>query len=126
MKVKKYRIKKMECKIKNLTPHEIVLFLSHKKITIPPEPNPLRLKEEIEKVGSINIQGEEISIIKKKLIAETELPPREEGTYYIVSLAVAQSFPERDDFLVIGESVRDEQGRIIGAKSLAVIEWREK
>jgi len=42
------------------------------------------------------------------------------NTYYIVSLPVAQA-ARRSDILAVGETVRDDKGQVIGAKSLAVV-----
>lgn len=50
----------------------------------------------------------------------SELPPYEEGMYYIVSSLVAQGV-KRNDFLVPNESVRDEAGRIVSCKSFRII-----
>ena len=48
----------------------------------------------------------------------TGLPLETEGTYYVVSRMVASAAPERHDLLVPGLQVRDEQGRVVGCKSL--------
>lgn len=62
--------------------------------------------------------------VKSVSYAETEgLPPRQEGTFYIVSMVVAQAKPERADLLcpntAPGEVVRDAGGQIVGVKSFA-------
>ncbi|MFW6025472.1 MAG: hypothetical protein ACOCRX_03950 [Candidatus Woesearchaeota archaeon] len=48
------------------------------------------------------------------------LPEYKTGIYYIVSSLVAQACPDRSDLLIPNESVRGEDGWIIGVKSLAV------
>lgn len=47
------------------------------------------------------------------------LPPKQESTFYIVSLPVALAATERTDLLILVGQLRDEQGRIIGATGLA-------
>lgn len=49
------------------------------------------------------------------------LPETQEGTIYVVSSLVAQRVPNRTDVFIPNESVRDDQGRIIGCKSLGRI-----
>ena len=46
------------------------------------------------------------------------LPYLVEGVFYIVSQLVKSALPERTDLLVPAEVVRDENGNIIGCKSL--------
>ena len=107
-------------KIVNFTPHEVRLVDGDgKEIASFPSQGVIRLAEKREKIG--NMDG--IPIFKKEFVG-SELPPKEEGTYYIVSLPVAQAFPERDDFLVPDQLVRDEKGRVIGARSFAVFSKR--
>ena len=50
----------------------------------------------------------------------SDLPPYEDGTYYIVSAIFCQAFPDRKDFLIVNETIRNEKGEITGCKSLAI------
>lgn len=54
----------------------------------------------------------------RTVFGEPEGLPKEDGDYYIVSQLVKSAFPERTDLLVPAEVVRDENGRIIGCRSL--------
>ena len=57
----------------------------------------------------------------KQTTGEVEnLPPFEEGKFYIVSRIVMSALQCRPDLLVPNELVRDENGVIIGALSLAI------
>lgn len=47
------------------------------------------------------------------------LPEPEEGTIYIVSQIVATAAKDRDDLFMVEDTIRDTEGRIIGAKNLA-------
>jgi len=103
-------------KIINTTPHNILLQLhqSVSCIEIEKAANPIRLAEEQKQIGYIN----HIPLFKKTF-GSANLPPIKKGTVYIVSLIVAQSFPNRDDFLIVNDTIRDENGQIVGCKSLA-------
>lgn len=99
--------------------------------TIPRSGSLARVEEENEVVGSVN----GVPILCKTFGKIVGLPDPQENTYFIVSLIVAQAVAKkfgssvwegdaregRPDVLVVGESVRDGGGQIIGARSLAVI-----
>lgn len=106
-------------RIRNLTPHSIIILNNNDEIikTIQPEGTPLRLEEVVEPIGSI--AG--IPLVRKALTGDVnKILPQEEGVYYIVSLPVAQAL-RRADLLVPDDLVRDEQGRVIGCRRLAVL-----
>lgn len=113
-------------KIVNLTPHPIhIVGLGE----IKPDGKPARLEERTELVGSITVHATEnpnaktaviVPLIQKKMGRIIDLPEPQDETLFVVSLPVAQA-AHRSDVLAIGESIRDEKGNIIGAKSLAVV-----
>lgn len=103
---------------KNFTPHPVSLILpSGDVITLAPEPVSARCSEAVEAVGF----ADSVPLIKKSLGEVTGLPEAEPGVWLITSLPVAQAAwaAGRRDVLAIGETVRDGQGRVIGARSLA-------
>jgi len=96
----------------------------NKVLTIPSS-GIVRLEEEIVSAGTISVEGPDDSSITihltRKSYLGTELPQKIAGTFYIVSLAVAQYAKEngRNDFLVPSDIIRSEDRRtILGAKSL--------
>ena len=101
----------------NLTPHSITLLCGVTPMVIPPSGVVARVSSHTEVIGNIG----DIPITKTAYSAVEGLPEPEEGTIYIVSALVAQRVPARDDVFIPNESVRDENGRIIGCKSLARI-----
>ena len=125
-------------KIINLTPHPITITVNNKTVKYPAE-QPLRLKEETklidyieEEIISLGVYDDpyespsivKIPLYKKRFIVEN-LPPRQSNTLYIVSSIVAQLCPDRDDFIVPNDLIRDEQGRVVGARSFANLQyWR--
>lgn len=114
--------------IVNLTPHELVLFVGGNTIKFPSE-GVIRVSEVTEVV-----QNEPMRVVRKKLSnvddAGLELVKEhiKKGKYVVVSMLTAKALKEqltKDEqkhILIVGETVRDERGRIIGAKSLAVVD----
>jgi hypothetical protein len=102
----------------NLTPHAVVVVGENGEVimTIPASGQILRLPEVTTPVGEI----EGVPLVRKNLDPNADLPPHQEGVYYIVSLPVAQ-VARREDFLVPDELVRNEQGRVIGCHRFAVV-----
>lgn len=101
----------------NLTPHAVNLIASE-AITLPPSGVVARCAVERTQVGTIEVDGIEIPVNKTSFGEVTGLPKPVEGIIYIVSALVAQA-AKRDDVLMVDDTVRDEQGRIIGARALA-------
>lgn len=116
-------------KIINKTPHIVNLITKDKKIvSIPPTGEPIRIGEKIQEIGEID----GLPVVKKTL---TEIPPEQiaeirryirEGKIVLVSLPVATKLKEvltKEELsrvAVIGRSVRDEHGRVVGADALAL------
>lgn len=109
-------------KLINLTPHEITLILEGGELYIPPTGTVARCTTNRVTVGEVEIEGFKVPINKTEFGEVENLPQPEEGTYFIVSAIVAQAMAgKRDDLLIPDDAVRDEQGRIIGARALARI-----
>ena len=103
----------------NLTPHPVNILGKELKIEIP-STGELRLSQERESVGTIPTNLGDIPITKVKFNSRgVKLPPRKEDTIYIVSSLVCQAYPDRSDFFVPDDTVRDEKGAIVGCRSLA-------
>jgi hypothetical protein len=101
--------------IKNMTPHEIVVYLDEGNIKIPSE-GVVRVAETRKLLKEV----EGIKIYSKTFGTSDELPPRTEGQYIIVSVPVAQAHPERKDLIIPDDLVRNE-GKIVGCKSFAIL-----
>lgn len=101
--------------IVNLTPHPIVLIDDIGIIeTIPASGIVARASEESEAVS-----GYPFPVFRKKYGSVQGLPEPEPGVFYVVSALTAQACPERNDVLIVNDTVRDESGRIIGCRSFA-------
>ena len=107
----------------NMTPHDINMVDNGGTLlfTIPPSGETIRLSEEWGPLGEFTFDEEDcvytipIECVQMKFDAII-LPPVIDNTWYIVSRAVCQAFPNRTDFLMVGKTIRDEKGRICGAK----------
>ena len=105
--------------IKNMTPHKIVIFDDNRNVI-----------QEFESEGSIRIEttvtpiGKYNNMIPVTLTTYrsnfTDLPERKPGVIYIVSKIVCESAMHRSDFYIPNEMVKDEKGRTIGCKSIAL------
>ena len=112
---------KNNIKVVNCTPHDVNLITEKGNITFPRSGIIPRLTEQQVKINSINSNGIEIDIMKKSFLEPEGLPEPQENTIFIVSALVAGAIKNRDDLLIPNDTVRDEQGRIVGCRSLAKI-----
>lgn len=112
-------------KLVNLTPHAIHLMPAGSDgpvVEIPPSGTVARCTTRRIQVGTVEINGVSIPINHTEFGEVTGLPEPQEDVYYIVSSLVAQAVRwERDDVLIVDDTVRDDEGRIIGARALAEI-----
>lgn len=110
-------------KLVNLTPHTINLVTDGGTITIPPSGQVLRAEEMSTIQFHLTLQEGDVPVKRMEYGVPNFVPERAPDTYYIVSALAAQALrrhqPERNDFLVVADAVRDDQGRIIGARALA-------
>ena len=105
-----------EAELINLTPHPINIEGYGE---IPPSGKIARASEQRKKIGEIN--GITVNVVTLGNVVD--LPPPKPNTFYIVSRVVAEAERgKRKDLLIPDESIRDASGKIIGAKSFAIIE----
>lgn len=104
--------------IVNLTPHDINLFRGDEFVEKIVSSGTARVSVRSEIIGQIN--GFPIS---KNFYGEIiGLPEPQPGTFYVVSALVAQAAAgRRTDLLVVNDTVRDQEGRIIGCRGFARI-----
>ena len=108
-------------KIINCTPHDVNIITESENITFPRSGIIPRLTEQQVKINSVNSNGIEIDIMQKSFSEVEGLPEPKENTIYIVSALVAGAVKNRDDLVIPNDTVRDDQGRIVGCKNLAKI-----
>ena len=103
-------------KIRNLTPHPVIIIQQDgDKIEIQSE-GVVRLKVEIKPAGTI--AG--IPLVENIFGQPEGLPEPKAGTWLIVSQIVKSALPDRNDLLVPAEVMRDNSGNIIGCRSLSI------
>ena len=105
-------------KLKNLTPHNVVIVIDEITNIVIPSDGIARVSETKTITPSIDVDGVIIETFSSAFGEVENLPPKEEGVMVIVSALVASAAKGRDDLLVPGELVRDDGGNIVGCKSL--------
>lgn len=120
----------------NCTPHAIVLLSQDTDggwdtvMTLESSGLSFRAVSDYEVVDSVTCNEQEVEVRKRffgKVTVtdgdgnEVGLPQRKDGTFYIVSSITAQAVPDRDDFLMVDGTVRDDSGRIIGCTGFAIM-----
>ena len=105
-------------KLKNFTPHNVVIVINESTKIVIPSDGIARVTEAKTSCPSIIIDGNEIATFSSSFGEVENLPPQEEGVMVIVSAMAADAAKDRNDLLVPGELVRDNDGNIIGCKSL--------
>lgn len=107
----------------NLTPHTINIIDANNEPVAEIEPCGEVARAHVVRkvVGSVAVASCEIPVIESTMGDVEGLPERQEKVGYIVSRVVAEAVRERDDVFIPDDSVRDEEGRIIGCRSLARI-----
>jgi hypothetical protein len=88
-------------------------------VTIPPSGLVARCAVHRVQVGTVTVDDITIPVNRTQFGAVTGLPDPQPDTIYIVSSLVAQAVPDRQDVFIVDDAVRDDQGRIIGARALA-------
>lgn len=102
----------------NLTPHDVQIWDGERLIhRIPAEETSARCKENVKPTGEFV----KIPLVELSYAEVDGLPEEKSNVIYIVSVLVAQQFPNRRDLLVPYDLVRNENGSIIGCRKLARI-----
>ncbi len=105
--------------IVNLTPHAINFVSAEgtQILTVEPSGTIARVSSRTVTIGEV--AG--IPVTATEYGEVENLPAPEDGVVYVVSSLVAQRCKDRADVFIPNESVRDEQGRIVGCRSLGRI-----
>ena len=114
-------------------------------VILSPSSNPARVEMEREKVEEVELKiqvpplwsNEDVHEINSRGCDESyyytypininrvtvgkvyNLPEPRDGVLYLVSRQVAEACPQRQDLVIVDETIRNEKRQIIGAKSLA-------
>ena len=110
----------------NLTPHDIIFVGEDNTpiLTVNPSGQLARVTVKTVPVGELNVKGVKIPVTTSSFGDVIGLPDEEEGTAYIVSLAVINALHKkgvnRADLFIPNESIRNEKGQVIGCKSAGI------
>lgn len=105
-------------KIMNLTPHDLHLITDNGSVSIAPSGAVARVSVVRTPAGSIVVDGVSIPLSISTYGDITDLPAPQQDTIYVVSALVAQ-VANRKDVFYPDNLVRDDAGRVVGAKGLA-------
>ena len=111
-------------RIVNLTPHPLNLMPEGPDgptVTIPPSGQVARCATSRVQVDTVTVDGITVPVNQTQFGSVSDLPDPQPDTIFVVSALVAQAVPERQDVFITDDAVRDDQGRIIGARALAHI-----
>lgn len=102
-------------KYMNLTPHAITIMPDGSvPLVVPASGQLARVSTRTVQTGTVD----GIPVTETEYGSVEGLPDPDQDTIFIVSALVAGRCKERDDVFIPNESVRDDQGRIIGCRSL--------
>lgn len=101
----------------NLTPHVLNVLKSDGSTHVI-EPSGKTARVSAKQIVADTVDG--IEIFRQEFGEVVDLPEPQEGILFVVSRMVKDRVPNRNDVLVPGVAVRDEQGRIIGANGLSL------
>lgn len=104
-----------------VTPHPVVVVVGDGALTLPPSGLVARCAVERRPIGTIVVGGYAVPTYETRLGELDGLPEPEEGTIFAVSSLAAQAAwaAGRRDMFVPDDRVRDEVGRVAGARALA-------
>ena len=108
--------------IVNLTPHDLNLMPKGPDgpvVTIPRSGQVARCTVDRVQVDAVTVDGISVPVNQTRFGEVFDLPGPQPDTIFVVSALVAQAVPERQDVFIVDDAVRDDQGRIIGARALA-------
>lgn len=90
----------------------------------------VRVETNVETVGSVTCDEQEFDV-RKRVFGDVTVTDSngeeatlatETGTFYVVSRIAAEAMPERDDLLLVDETIRGDSGQIIGCTGFAVLQ----
>ena len=119
----------------NKTPHDITMMNEANEVVrvFPKSDEPIRLESSQVLVDELWLgdtprlrSDMETYDVKQVVYGDSNLRDYKEGVYYIVSALVANAYSVRKDLLMVNDTVRDDNGRIIGCKSFAVVDWSDR
>ena len=117
---------RIEKKLNNCTPHEITMLDEEGDtiLTLDKSETPVRVSSSFTEVGKVTVmdsnEHRRTFPVSVATFGATEgLPTPEDDTLHVVARIVAEANPNRTDLLIVNDTVRDNNGNIIGCKGFA-------
>lgn len=109
--------KEVNMTILNCTPHSLCFVNDAGEVIRTVEPSGIlpRVSSVVTVIGDIDGIPDEVTSYGEVV----GLPEKQDDTILVVSAMVAARLPDRSDIRIPGRQVRDDQGRIIGCRSLS-------
>lgn len=113
--------------IRNLTPHAVNICNAEGNVlaTFAPEGTIARAQQTDVPTGTLVVNGNELPLVRTEFGAPVDLPEAKEGVYLVISFITANAAKSAgrstEDLLITSNPVRDDAGRIIGARQFAVV-----
>ena len=99
----------------NLTPHDVTIRrVDGSEVTYPPAGPVPRVQETKEEIAVVD----GVPFVRVRYGQVDGLPSPMDGAYLIVSTLIRQALPERQDLVSPGDSIRNEDGLIVGCRAL--------
>jgi len=106
-------------KLVNLTPHPLILVgEGGERVSIRPSGRVARVETLTTLVEILEVEGVRVPLLETSYGEVEGLPNPAEDTLYVVSSIVRAACPHRRDLVSPTRLVRDEAGRIVGARAL--------
>lgn len=99
----------------NCTPHTLNIIVEDEIVDIAPSGVVSRCSQSEQEIGTLD----GIPVTKQVFGEVVDLPKPKLDTYYVVSRLVAAACPNRQDLLIPGPLVRDNEGKVVGCKGLS-------
>lgn len=112
--------------IRNLTPHAVNIVAEDGNVLATFESEGIaRAQQSDVPTGTIQVNGVELTLVSTEFGAPVDLPDPQEGVMLVVSIITANAAKAAGrptgDLLITSNPVRDDSGRIIGARQFAVV-----
>lgn len=105
-------------RVRNLTPHDVVVLAETGAVIFVAEAAPARISTTTRTLGTLTTTEGSVPLVEIGSGEPVGLPEPQPGTWFIVSSQVASRLPHRDDLLVPTGLVRDADGAVSACRSL--------
>ena len=109
--------------IRNFTPHSLTVLDAAGVPVSFPSLGVARCSQSVEVVGLVDASSTSFSISRQVISSVvTGLPEVQDGVRFVVSRLVAEALRgQRDDLLIPGTLIRDDQGKVVGCQGFSVL-----